>query len=389
MAFDPAAASAAIMAALSPDELARAKAYTLGGHWLLLWNFVASVAAAWLVIRLGWLHRLRARVERRRPRPVLTSFVVALGFFLLSWLLTLPWSIWADWSREVGYGRSSQPFGDWLGQSLLSLAISAPLFAAFFVGIYALLRRAPRTWWLWGSGLAAAAIVVTLLVSPILIEPLFNRFQPLPDGPVKTALAALQARAGIPDAPLLMFDGSRQSNNFTANVSGLGGSARIAISDVALKQASLPEVMGVTGHEIGHYVLGHVRRSVLLLVGLAILGFWFVHRAFGWGARLLGARGVQGIADPTGLPVVLVLLSLFGLLATPINNANTRKGEAEADDYSLAVAREPDGLATALVKTAEYRDPYPGPVQEWLFYTHPSVSWRVRNAMEWKARHGG
>jgi STE24 endopeptidase len=196
----------------------------------------------------------------------------------------------------------------------------------------------------------------------------------------------MAARADIPADRIFMFDGSRQSNNFTANVSGVLGSARIAISDVALKQASLAEVRGVTGHEIGHYVLGHVWRSVAVLSVLAILLFYLADRLFPAFARLFGSTAAIG--DPRGLPVLAFLVSLFGLLAMPVTNTLSRVGESEADAYSLRTVGEADGLASALVKTAEYRYPRPHPVQEALFYTHPSVERRVRRAMEWKAGQG-
>ena len=182
-----------------------------------------------------------------------------------------------------------------------------------------------------------------------------------------------------------MFNGSRQSNNFTANVSGLGGAARIAISDVAFKGATLDEVRAVTGHEIGHYVLGHIWRSMALLVGLSLAFFFLADRLFPAFSRLFGSRAT--VAEPAGLPVLLFIVSLFGLLATPLLNANTRIGEREADAYSLKTVNLPDALATALVKTAEYRYPRPTPLQEALFYTHPSVERRVRSAMDWKAAH--
>ncbi len=384
--MDPAAADA-ILNTLTPAELAKAKAYTLGNHWLMVGNFLVDLLAAWLVLRAGWLVTLRARLERARSRPNVAAFAVGGAYFVATWLLTLPWSIWSDWKREHDYGRSEQPFADWLGQGGLALAVSAVLGGLFVAGMYALVRRTPRTWWLWGSGLAAATIGLLLLIGPVFIAPMFNRYTPLPDGPVKAALEELKTKAGVSDAPLVVFDGSRQSKNFTANVSGLAGSARIALSDVALTSASLPEVRAVTGHEIGHYVLGHVWRTVLVFSALAAVGFWLARRWFAPACRLLGARGVEGVADPAGLPVVLVALSAYLLLVTPLVNANTRRGEIEADNYSLNLAREPDALATSLVKTAEYRDPYPSRLQEILFYTHPSVNWRVRNAMTWKADH--
>ncbi len=182
-----------------------------------------------------------------------------------------------------------------------------------------------------------------------------------------------------------MFDGSRQSNNFTANVSGIGHSARIAISDVAMKGASLDEVRAVTGHEIGHYVLGHIWRMVITFSLLAILLFFLADRLFGRIARIFGSDAEVG--DPRGFPVMMFILSLFGFLALPVQNYLVRTGETEADLYSVQTVNLPDAMASALVKTAEYRNPRPHPVEEFLFYSHPSVERRVRAAMEWKAAH--
>jgi STE24 endopeptidase len=224
-----------------------------------------------------------------------------------------------------------------------------------------------------------------MLLSPILIEPLFNQYRPVPAGPVRTALEEMAARAQIPADRIFMFDGSRQSNNFTANVSGVFGSARIAISDVALKQASLDEVRAVTGHEIGHYVLGHVWRGVAVFSALAMLLFFLTDRLFPRFARAFGSTA--RIGEPRGVPVLAFVVSLFAMLAIPVTNGLSRLGESEADAYSLRTVGEPDGLATALVKTAEYRYPRPHPLQEAIFYTHPSVERRVRRAMDWKAAH--
>jgi STE24 endopeptidase len=265
------------------------------------------------------------------------------------------------------------------------MLIFAPLVALFFVGVYALIRRSGARWWIWSGGLTALALAALLLVAPVVIEPIFNKYQPVPAGEVRDALVVMAQRAGVPAERIFVYDGSRQSNNFTANVSGVAGSARIAISDVAFKGASLDEVKAVTGHEIGHYVLGHVWRSVAVLSALAILLFFLADRLYPRFARAFGSRAA--LADPVGLPVVLFVVSVFGLLAQPVTNTLSRLDEAEADRYSLETVNLPDALAAALVKTAEYRYPRPHPVQEWLFYTHPAVERRVRAAMEWKAAH--
>lgn len=385
MDFDPEAATRAYIDSLGPEQLAKAAAYTAGNHWLLLWGLVVSAIVTWIIVRTGVLDRVAARFAGRGPN--LRAFLVSAVFFLVSALITLPWSLYEDWWRERGYGRTSQPLGDYLSQGAIGTVLTVLIGALFLTGVYALIRRTGKRWWLWSGALTAAASSFLLLLAPILIEPLFNDYKPVPPGEVRDALVVMAKEAGVPPERIFVYDGSRQSNNFTANVAGLGGSARIAISDVAFKGASLDEVKAVTGHEIGHYVLGHVWRGVILTSVLAVLFFFLADRLYPRFARAFGSRA--GLADPVGLPVLLFVISVFGVLAQPVLNTLSRMEETESDVYSLKTVNLPDALASALVKTAEYRNPRPGALQEIAFYTHPSVERRVRRAMEWKAQHGG
>jgi STE24 endopeptidase len=382
MTFNPAAETARYIDALGPAALQKAADYTSASHWMLLWGLLASAAVTWIIVRLGILDKVSAKLDNRGWS--LRTWLVGVTFFLASAIIGLPWGIYEEWGFEKSYGRTSQPLSDFLMQDAIGTVISSLLGALFFLGIYALIRKAGKRWWLWSGGLAAFAGAATMILSPVLIEPLFNEYKPLQDGPVKAALVDMAAEAGIPADRIFVYDGSRQSNNFTANVSGLFGSKRIAISDVALKGASLDEVKAVTGHEIGHYVSGHIWRMVGVLVLLAMVLFFLADRLFPRFARLFGSNAQIG--DPTGLPILIFLVGFLGLFAQPAMNAVVRAGEREADNYSLKHVNLPDALASALVKTAEYRYPRPSALQEAIFYTHPSVEWRVRNAMEWKAK---
>ncbi|GGB71199.1 M48 family metallopeptidase [Blastomonas aquatica] len=382
MAFNPEAATKAYIDGLGADALAKAAAYTMDGHWMILWGLLVSALATIIIVKLGLTDRIWARMEQRGW--ALRTFATAAGLFLVSAIITLPWSIWAEWGHERLYDRTQQPLGDFLMQDAIGIAISVIGGGLFFLGIYALIRKTGKRWWLWSGGFSAAVLSAVLLLSPTLIEPLFNNYEPIPAGPVRDAVLEMASQVDIPEDRIFIYDGSRQSNNFTANVSGVGSAARIAISDVALKQASLDEVRAVTGHEIGHYVLGHVWRSVLVLSVLAMLFFFLADRLFARFAKLFGSQTTD-IADPRGLPVFLFVLSFLGVFAVPVANTLTRISESEADAYSLQMVNLPDALAGALVKTAEYRYPRPHPVQEALFYSHPSVERRVRRAMEWKA----
>lgn len=385
--FDPAAATAAYLAELSPEGHAKAIHYTQGGHWVLLWGWLVGVIVAFLILRTGVLHRIRKNIDGMRRRPVSASFAVAAVFLALSWLLSLPWSIYADWWREKSYGLNNQTLPAWLGENVMSAAISVIVSGLLLTALYALMRRAPRTWWLWGAGVVAVFAAIGVFLGPILIEPLFNKYTPAPPGEVRDAVVALAKKAGVPSDKIYIYNGSKQSNRYTANVAGLGGSARVAMSDVMFKKgADLAEVRGVVGHEMGHYAHLHSLWNVIIVTLFAVVGLLLLDRLFRPAADLLQAH-VTEIADPAGLPVIVIILSTLMLLATPVLNTFVRLGEADADSFSLKVANEPDGLSKALVKTIEYRASSPSAIEEFIFYDHPSVEHRVRKAMDWKATH--
>ena len=377
------AATARYIDGLGAANLEKAAAYTHGNHWILLWNLVIAGLVTWLIVKSGLLDRIESRIgERRRG---LRAFTVGLAYFLVSAVITLPWTIYEGWFRETSYGRTSQPIGDFLFQSALSTVIASLLGALLLMGVYWLIRRTGRRWWLWSGGLVAATMAFIILLSPVLIEPLFNKYEPVPAGEVRDAVVEMAGRAGIPPEKIYMYNGSRQSNNFTANAGGVGHTARVAISDVALKSASLDEVRAVTGHEIGHYVLKHTWYGILFYSIAAIVLFWLADRLFPRFARAFGTNATIG--EPRGVAVLMFLVSLFSLLIAPLFNSFARTVETQADEYSLQTENRPDGLASALVKTAEYRYPRPGKLEEAIFYDHPSVENRVHRAMQWKADH--
>jgi STE24 endopeptidase len=383
MTFDPNAETARYIDSLGPAALQKAHDYTVGKEWMALWTLLVAGVVTWLIVKSGVLDKLGGRFVERRTN--VRAFIVSLAYFLVSALLTLPWTLYSDYFREKSYGRTSQPLGDYLGQLGLITVITAVIGAIFMMGVYWLMRRTGKRWWIWSGALTAVAFSFIILLSPVLIEPLFNKYTPVPPGQVRDAVVAMAGRAGVPPERVFMFNGSRQSNNFTANAGGVGSTARVAISDVAFKNATLDEVRAVTGHEIGHYVLKHTWWGILFYSIAAIFLFWIADRIFPRFAKMFGSTAT--LSEPRGIPVLIFMVSLFGLLTLPIFNTFSRTLETQADMYSLQTENRPDALSTSLVKTAEYRYPRPNAVEEVIFYDHPSVERRVRTAMEWKAAH--
>jgi STE24 endopeptidase len=386
--FNPAAATAAYLATLSPAAHAKATAYTQGGHWLLLWGWLVTVAVCIVIAMSRVLEQVRAVLEREKSRPLLVAFVLSVLFIALDWILELPWASYASWWREAQYGLTSQSWAGWFTDNAIVFLVQLPVVGLFFVVLYALVRRSPRTWPVWTGVLVGAFILLGAWAGPAVIEPLVNHYTPAPPGPVRDLVVSMGKAYGVPTDKIFIYNGSRQSNRYTANVAGLFGTARVAMSDTMFAQgADLAEVRGVVGHEMGHYVLHHILWGALFsafMAALAALGVLWLFPVVRAG---LGADGVTGAADPAGLPIVYLIFATLSLLATPILNTQTRMQEAAADSFSLEHANEPDGLAKALVKTIEYRASSPSNVEEFIFYNHPSVEHRVRKAMDWKATH--
>lgn len=381
MNFDAELATQVYIDGLGEEALAQASAYTSGNHWLMLWSLFVAILSTWLIIRSGLLTRLSSKLENSSLFS--RAFQISASFIVISSIIELPWTLYTGWYRQTSYNMTSQPLGDFLSQFALGLALNTVILGLLLAVFYLVIKKAGQLWWAWFGGVTAGFIALMMLLGPSVIQPLFNDYVPVPEGEVKSAIEALAIEADIPTNRIFMYDGSRQSNNFTANVAGIGSSARIAISDVALKEADLDEVKAVTGHEIGHYVSGHVWWVVLLLSAQIAIAFFVADKLFAPVARVFGAS--EDIKNPTSIPALILLVGVLMSLVQPFNNTLSRMNETSADRYSLETVGLPDGLASALVKTAEYRDPRPSAIQEALFYTHPSVESRVRMAMQWKA----
>lgn len=387
--FDPAAATQAYLDTMSADQMAKAIAYTQGGHWLILGGFVVSLVVAFILVKSGILTGVARKLEGERRAIFLPALGTGFVYMLLSTILGLPWSMYTGWWREKQYGLNNQTWSEWLGEAAIGSAIGVVFGALLIAGLYALIRYAKKSWPLWGGALIGAVVLIGMVLSPMYIEPLFNTYTPAPPGAVRDAVVELAHRTGTPDDKIFIYDGTKQSDRYTANVAGLFGSARVALSDAMFKKnADMSEIRAVVGHEMGHYVLNHGLKGAGILTVLALIAFALVGFLFPIFKRLLGAGNVRDISDPAGMPVLFAVIAFVGVLATPATNTLTRYTEAEADHFSMIHANEPDGMAKALIKTAEYRAPSPSALEEFLFYTHPSVENRIRAAMEWKARHG-
>lgn len=387
-AFDVEHATQLWLATLSATARARSDAYFEGGLWLSLWSTLISVLICWLLLRLRLLPTVRDGMQRRGWRPWLAILACAAVFILADTVLSLPWTVYTDYVRERQYGLMNQSPGAWLGDQLIGLWLSLILGSALLLAIYAVIRKYPRRWWLIGTGVLGVMAAFVMLIAPVLIVPLFNTSTELPAGPVRGRIAAMAKAQGVPAEHIYLIDESRQSDRISANVSGIGPTIRISLNDNLLRQGSVAETAAVMGHELGHYVLGHVWKRIAALTLLFAVLLWLAARIAPPLIRFGGQRwGVRSLGDPASLPLLAGVLSVLSLLATPITNTLVRVQESEADAFGLDAAREPDGFAGAAMKLASYRKIAPGPLEEALLFDHPSGATRVRAAMQWKQDH--
>lgn len=387
---DPVAATEAYLAKLSPEQRAKSDAYFEGGYWLTLWDFLYGLGVAAILLGTGLSARMRSLAERAvRFRPV-QVFLYWLQYLVLTTLLTFPLVLYAGFFREHKYGLSNQTFAEWIGDMLKGLAVGTILGGLAVVGIYAIFRRFPRTWWVWGTVASVAFLVVVMLIAPVFIAPLFNTYTELRDPDLRGPILSLARANGIPAEHVYVFDASKQTKRVSANVSGALGTMRISLNDNLLNRVSPGGVKAVMGHEMGHYVLNHVYESILWFALVLLAGFSFLRWGFNRAVTRWGGRwGVRGIDDPAGLPLLAVLFSVFFFVMTPLNNTWIRVNEAEADMFGLNAAGEPDGFAETALLLGEYRKLHPGPVEEWIFFDHPSGYQRILMAMKWKKENAG
>jgi len=386
--FDVGRATDAYIATIPAADRAKSDAYYEGGYWIGLWGVLLTVALCLLLLHLRYAARLRDYAAARGRGPWVQSLVVAVGFVLAIEVLALPWALYTEYFREHQYGMSNLTLGGFLGEWLINKAIDVTVVGLAISGIYSLLRRVRERWVAWATAVTFLFILFVFTVAPVLVSPLFNDYHPLPPGEVRDSILALAQESQVPVDDVFWFNASKQTKRISANVSGLGGTARIALNDNLLNGTSLPEIRAVMGHEMGHYRLHH---ALKLGFGIALalgVGYFVVNYAFGRFQRRYGDRwGIRDLADPAGLPLAFAIFVVVMYLLTPVTNTMTRLAEAQADAFGLDAAKEPHGFASVAMRLSTYRKLEPGALEEVIFFDHPSGRARVERSMQWLADH--
>ncbi len=388
VSFNAEKAVNAYLGTVKGEARARSDAYFEGGYALLLVDAIYAVAIAALLLWLRISARMRDVAQSVTRSRFWQAPIYVILFLIVTTVAGFPLAVYEGFIREHAYGLSNMSFMQWLGDFAKGFGVQLLFGTIVLTLIYAAVRASGRRWWMWGWLIAMIFGVIGAVIVPVFIAPLFNNYYPLREGPVKAEILSLARSNGIPVTNVYEFNASRQSKRISANVSGFLGTTRISMTDNLLNRTTPRETYAVLGHEMGHYVLSHNAIGLTWFGLVLFVAFAFVN----WGYRRLtevfgGNWDVRAIDDPAGLPVAMALVSVFFLVATPVTNTITRTLEAQADIFGLNTARQPDGFATVTLKLSEYRKLDPSPLEEFVFYDHPSGRSRITMAMRWKAEH--
>ncbi|MBL6851906.1 MAG: M48 family metallopeptidase [Alphaproteobacteria bacterium] len=388
-AFDPQKATAAYLAQVSGTARERSDAYFEGHDEVLPFvDALYMIAICGLVLWFRVSAALRDfAVRQTRSRFWQASLYVGPMILILA-VATFPLTLYESFFREKSYGLMNQTFLAWFKDQLIGLGLLLIIGLIALTILYAIIRRAPRTWWVWCAAVAIGFSAFGTMIEPVVIAPLFNHYSPLPESPLKTDILRIARGEGIPADNVYLVDASRQSDRISANVSGFMGTTRVTLNDNLLHKGTHDEVLAVLGHEMGHYVLDHALWGLVLGGLVIVLTFGFLQGAFGGLANLFGGNwDVREVSDPAGFPLLVALFTAFSLLMTPVNNWITRSAAIQADMFGINAVRKPDAFSSVVLKLANYRKLDPSPWEEFIFYDHPSGHTRIWEMMRWKAQH--
>lgn len=368
------------MAELSTDALERAPGHVKRYQRQKLWAEAGSAIAALvaLILLATVVGPVVGEHLRREFGGEMWSKLIAVAAMIAVTLelATLPIDFWSSYIVEHQHGLSTQTLFGWVVRRIKGYAVGGVLGMALICGLYALLWQTGDWWWLWATAGWLAVTLVLGRLLPIVILPLYYRFNRLDDETLLTRLRALCEGTGLNVEGVYKLHMSDETRKANAALAGLGKTRRVLLGDTLLDTFTPDEIEVVFAHEVGHHVHHHLVKMIVYRVAVSLAGFWLVDRILRTAAPSLG---YQGLTDPAALPLVLLVITVFGLILSPLGNALSRYFEVQCDTYALRRTHRPDAFRSAFAKLARMNksDPDPHPVVVWLFYDHPPIRERL------------
>ena len=379
---------------LPPDKLAQAKALNAIRLTLEIVGTLWGLAVLWILLARRWAAGLEAWVKSVSRYRWVQGLIFFAAFIVITTIASLPLdAIGHTASRH--YGISVQGWGSWLGDQGKSLAIGIVIGSLIMLLFNWIVRISPRLYWVWVWVISIPLIVAAVVITPLVIDPLFNKFEPLTNthAPLVTKLETVVARTGtnIPPERMFLMKASEKSNGINAYVTGLGATKRFVMWDTTTDRMPDDEILFVFGHESGHYVRNHIPKMLSIMCVALFFVFWGCARFAEWMVRRFGVRwGIESVAGRAGFLTLIFAISIVSFFLTPATNTMSRHYEHEADVYGQEAIH---GLVTDPVKTtvsafnhlgeAWLEDPAPNPIVEFWDYNHPSVQNRAKFAREY------
>jgi Zn-dependent protease with chaperone function len=370
-----------------PEPSEKALSYYRSGIVLWVVNVLWGLLIPALFLFTGFSARIRDWAKRIGRWWFFVIGVYFAIFLIINFVIDLPLSYYQGFVREHAYGLSNQTLGKWFGDEITGLLITVVVGFLFLWIPYLLLKKCPRRWWLYTGLLAIPFLILSILVTPIWIEPLFNKFGPMKNKELEAKILQLAERAGIEGGRVYEVAKSEDTKTLNAYVTGFGATKRIVLWDTTIAKLDENELLFVMGHEMGHYVLGHVWKTILFLSLLIIVTLYAIHRTAGWLINKFHRRfGFTELSDIASLPLIILLLSAYFLIVGPIALAFSRHNEHEADRFGLEITQNNHAAATAFVKLQQENLGVPRPnvlVKLWQA-SHPTLGERIDFANEYR-----
>jgi STE24 endopeptidase len=367
-----------LAAALDPERLIRISSYTVArGRLTLVRSALSALALGWFLFG-GGLAWYDAWVAQASGAFVASGMLFSGGLLLLNSLLAVPFQLYSDFRLEARYGFNRQSAGLWWGDWLKSTGLALLLVLALSAGVLRLVQAAPHSWWIWASLLVSAVSLLLTVLSPSLIEPLFYRIEPVDAAELQDGIRSLTERAGVAVGRVLKVDASRRSSHSNAYFTGLGRQKRVVLFDTLLAQMSVPQILAVLAHELGHWKKRHVLVRVIALEVLLVLGAYLAFR-FAPSAALPELLGLESASFPARVVILALGASLVLFPLTPLFAAWSRHDEREADRFAVDLQAGALHLADALVQLGRENlsNLHPHPLYAAFYYSHPPLAERV------------
>jgi STE24 endopeptidase len=376
---------------LTPSQEAEAVAYARARHELYFFDVAYGILLLILLLQLRVGPAFRDWATNWTGSKFGQTFIFTIMLLGTLDVLSLPTSIWGH-RLAVQYRQSIQGWASWLVDWAKGEAVEITIGILLVWILFAVIRKSPRRWWFWFWVAAVPLIILGAVIEPLVVEPLFFKFTRLASTQPRLAAniekMTIRAGAPIPQSRILEMNASTKLNELNAYVSGLGASKRVVVWDTTIRRMSEDEVLFVSGHEMGHYVLGHVRNGIIFSCAVLLVFLYLAYRILQWMLARWGERWViRGPGDLAALPALILLLTIFGFLFTPLANAYSRHLEHQADQYGLEVIHGliPDAPTVAahafqVLGEADLEEPNPSPAEKFWFYNHPPLDERIRFA---------